>query len=286
MASSSTPDLGTTSENLIPEPIETVLNNYKDVFLDNLPGLPTRRPVDHTIELEPGKTPPFGPLYKMSYPKLDELKKQIQEFLDQGIIRPSHSPYGAPILFVKKKEGTLRMCVDYKALNKITIKNRYPLPRIEELLDRLQGAKYFSKIDLRSGYHQIQVADTDISKTAFRTRYGPFEFLVMPFGLTNAPATFMAIMNSIFHHVLDQFVVVFLDDILVYSHNLDDHVRHLQETLQILRDNQYYAKMSKWHFCKDRVEFLDHVITPDGVHVDPKKVEAVSLWPAPENVFD
>ena len=286
MASSSTPDLGTTIANSIPEPIETILNNYKDVFPDNLPGLPPRRPIDHKIELELRKTPPFGPLYKMSYPKLDELKKQIQEFLDQGIIRPSHSPYGAPILFVKKKEGTLRMCVDYRALNKITIKNCYPLPRIEELLDRLQGAKYFSKIDLRSDYHQIRVADSDIPKSAFRTRYGHFEFLVMPFGLTNAPATFMATMNSIFHHVLDQFVVFFLDNILVYLQNLDNHVRHLQETLQILRDNHFYAKMSKCDLCKDRVEFLGHVITPDGVHVDPKKVEAVSLWPAPKNVSD
>ena len=249
----------------IPEPIQDVLQQYKDVFPEALPGLPPKRPVDHAIELEPGKPPPFGPLYKMSFPKLDELKQQIQEFLDQGIIRPSHSPYGAPILFVKKKDGTMRMCVDYRALNKITVKNRYPLPRIEELLDRLQGAKYFSKIDLRSGYHQIRVAENDINKTAFRTRYGHYEFLVMPFGLTNAPATFMATMNSIFHHALDQFVVVFLDDILVYSKTLDDHAKHLSQTLKILKDNQFYAKLSKCDFCKEKVEFLGHIITPDQV---------------------
>ena len=215
----------------------------------------------------------------MSYPKIDKLKMQIQEFLDQGIIRPSHSSYDAPILLFKMKEGTLRMCVNYRALN--TIKNCYTLPRIEELLDRLQGAKYFSKIDLQSNYHQIRVADSDIPKTAYRTKYGHFEFFVMPFRLTNEPATFMGNMNSIFHHYLDQFVVVFLDDILVYLQNFDDHVRHLQETLQILRDNQFYTKQSKCDFRKDRVEFLGHVITLDGVHVDPKKVEAVSLWPAP-----
>jgi hypothetical protein len=169
-----------------------IVNEFKDVFPDDLPSeLPPRRDVDHRIELEPGQQPPSRPTYRMSQPELDELNRQLTELMSKGHIQESKSPYGAPVLFVKKKDGTMRMCVDYRALNKITIKNKYPLPRIDELLDRLLGARYFSKIDLRSGYHQVRIADEDVHKTAFRTRYGHYEYLVMPFGLTNAPATFI-----------------------------------------------------------------------------------------------
>ena len=184
---------------------QRVMDEYRDVFPDQLPqGLPPSRDVDHRIELVPGSTPPSRPTYRLSERELTELKKQLEELLAAGFIRPSKSPFGAPILFVKKKDGSMRMCVDYRALNNITIKNSYPLPRIDELFDRLQGAKFFSKIDLRSGYHQIRIADEDVPKTAFRTRYGHYEFLVLPFGLTNAPATFMHLMQQTFRRALGQ----------------------------------------------------------------------------------
>jgi hypothetical protein len=207
-----------------------VLSDYSDVFGD-LPGLPPSREVDHKIELVAGATPPSRPTYSLSASETVELKKQLEELEAAGFIQPSKSPFGAPILFVKKKDGTMRMCVDYRALNNVTIKNAYPLPRIDELFDRLQGAQFFSKIDLRSGYHQIRVAPEDVAKTAFRTRYGHYEFLVLPFGLTNAPATFMHLMHQIFRKQLDSFVLVFLDDILIFSKTKEDHERHVAEVL-------------------------------------------------------
>eukprot|EP00253_Pinus_taeda_P011886 PITA_11886 len=164
----------------------------------------------------------------MSIPELTELKMQLQELLDKDYIRPSVSPWGAPVLFVKKKDGTLRMCIDYRQLNKLTIKNKYPLPRIDELFDQVKGATVFSKIDLRSGYHQIRIKDEDIAKTTFRTRYGHYEFVVLPFGLTNAPATFMCLINIIFHPYLDRFVLIFIDDILIYSRTIEEHYEHLR----------------------------------------------------------
>jgi hypothetical protein len=173
--------------------------------------------------------------------ELAELKVQLQELLDKGFIWPSNSPWGAPVLFVKKKDGTLRLCIDYRQLNKVTVKNRYPLPRIDDLFDQLKGARVFSKIDLRSGYHQLRIKEQDIQKTAFRTRYGHYEFLVMPFGLTNAPTMFMDLMNQVFRPYLDQYVVVFIDDILVYSNSHLEHEQHLRVVLQTLRENQLYA---------------------------------------------
>ena len=173
---------------------------------------------------------------------------QLQELMDKGFIRPSFSPWGAPVLFVKKKDGSLRLCIDYRELNKVTIKNKYPLPRIDDLFDQLQGASVFSKIDLRSGYHQLKIKADDIQKTAFRMRYGHYEFLVMPFGLTNAPAAFMDLMNRMFRPYLDRFVIVFIDDILVYSKSSGEHEEHLRIVLSILRDRQLYAKVSKCEF--------------------------------------
>jgi RNase H-like domain found in reverse transcriptase/Reverse transcriptase (RNA-dependent DNA polymerase)/Integrase zinc binding domain/Chromo (CHRromatin Organisation MOdifier) domain/Retroviral aspartyl protease len=258
---------------------------YEVLFSDDF-QLPPRRDVDHKIELEKGAKPPHGTTYRMSYLELDELKKQLMELLEKGFIRPSKSPFGAPVLFVKKKDGSLRLCVDYRALNKLTIKNRYPLPRIEELFDRLHGAKVFSRIDLRSGYHQIRIAEGDVPKTAFRTRYGHFEFLVMPFGLTNAPATFMTAMNNIFRPYLDQFVVVFLDDILVYSKNDEEHLEHLRKVFDILKQHKFYVKDSKCEFFKNRVEFLGHIISEKGLEVDHRKVEAIQNWPVPQTLHD
>ena len=276
----------------VPTPTTTerearVLGEFPDVFPAELPpGLPPKRSVDHKIEVEPDAKPPFRATYKMSYAELDELKKQLSELIEKGYIRPSKSPYGAPILFVKKKDGTMRMCIDYRALNKITTKNRYPLPRIDELMDRLHGASVFSKIDLRSGYHQVRVEDDDIQKTAFRTRYGHYEFLVLPFGLTNAPATFMHLMHDVLRKFLDDFVVVYLDDILIYSASEAEHEDHVRRVLEKLRQHQLYAKKSKCDFFKASVEFLGHVVTGDGISMEAAKIKAIQQWPPLKDVHD
>ena len=222
----------------------------------------------------------------MAPTELKELKAQLQELLDKGFIRPSVSPWGAPVLFVKKKDGTLRMCIDYRQLNKVTVKNKYPLPRIEDIFDQLRGAGMFSKIDLRSGYYQLPVKDTDVAKTAFRTRYGHYEFLVMPFGLTNAPAAFMDLMNRVFQPYLDQFVVIFIDDILVYSKNEQEHAHHLKIVLQTIREHQLYAKLSKCDFWLKEISFLGHIVSAEGIRVDPSKIEAIMQWNAPRNVTE
>ena len=224
--------------------------------------------------------------HRMAPVELQELKVQIQELLDKGFIRPSTSPWGAPVLFAKKKDKTLRLCIDYRQLNRVTIKNRYPLPRINDLFDQLRGARVYSKIDLRTGYHQLRVRDTDIPKTAFRTRYGHYEFTVMPFGLTNAPAAFMDLMHRIFQPYLDQLVVVFVDDILIYSQSEWEHEYHLRIVLQLLRDHQLYAKFSKCEFWLTEVRFLGHMVSASGVSVDPEKVEAVMSWERPKSVFE
>jgi len=187
---------------------------------------------------------------------------------------------------VKKKDGSMRMCIDYRALNKITIKNKYPLPRIDDMLDRVGGSKYFSKIDLRSGYHQIKIAEEDIYKTAFRTRYGHFEFKVMPFGLTNAPATFQSMMNNLFQEYIDKFVSIYIDDILVFSKSKEEHLEHLKIVLDILRDAKLYGKMSKSEFFKTEMEFLGHIVTRDGIKVDPHKVQVVRDWKTSKNIHD
>ncbi|KAL4366658.1 hypothetical protein GQ457_05G024200 [Hibiscus cannabinus] len=220
----------------------------------------------------------------MSPVELKELKKQLQEIQDKGFIRPSLSPWGAPVLFVKKKDGTMRLCIDYRQLNKLTIKNWYPLPRIEDLFDQLKNAIVFSKIDLRSEYYQMRVKEEDVPKTTFRTRYGNYEFLVMPFGLTNAPAAFMDLMNWVFKPYLDKFVVVFIDGILVYSRNKEEHVEHLRIVLQTLRDRQLFAKFSKCEFWLSEVSFLGHVITEEGIKVDPKKIQSILYWRPLKNV--
>ncbi|KAL0403807.1 UNVERIFIED_CONTAM: Transposon Ty3-I Gag-Pol polyprotein [Sesamum radiatum] len=222
----------------------------------------------------------------MALAELRELKKQLQELMDKKLIRPSVSPWGAPVLFVKKKDGSLRLCIDYRELNKLTIKNKYPLPRIDDLFDQLKGAQVFSKIDLRSGYHQLRIKADDIAKSAFRTRYGHYEFVVMPFGLTNAPAAFMDLMNRVFKPYLDRFVVVFIDDILVYSASDKMHEEHLWVVLQTLREKQLYAKFSKCEFWLESVAFLGHVITKEGISIDPRKVEAIVDWPKPTNVTE
>jgi hypothetical protein len=255
------------------------------VFPEELPaGLPPARNVDHAIELEPGAQPPFRAPYRLSHSEMEELKKQLGELLDKGFIQPSVSPYGAPVLFVQKKSGELRMCIDYRMLNKVTIRNKYPLPMPDDLFDQLHGAQVFSKIDLRSGYHQIRINGEDVYKTAFRTRYGHFEFRVLPFGLTNAPATFMRLMNDIMRPLLDKCVVVFLDDILVFSRSQEEHQEHLRQVLGILREHKLYARMSKCEFGKRSVEFLGHIVSAEGIHTEPSKIEKVKDWPTPTSI--
>ncbi|KAA0032356.1 ty3-gypsy retrotransposon protein [Cucumis melo var. makuwa] len=265
---------------------EPVVRDYPDVFPEELPGLPPHREVEFAIELEPGTVPISRAPYRMAPAELKELKVQLQELLDKGFIRPSVSPWGAPILFVKKKDGSMRLCIDYRELNKVTVKNRYPLPRIDDLFDQLQGATVFSKIDLRSGYHQLRIKDGDVPKTAFRSRYGHYEFIVMSFGLTNAPAVFMDLMNRVFREFLDTFVIVFIDDILIYSKTEAEHEEHLRIVLQTLRDNKLYAKFSKCEFWLKQVSFLGHVVSKAGVSVDPAKIEDVTGWTRPSTVSE
>jgi hypothetical protein len=225
-----------------------IVREFPDVFPEELPGLPPEREVEFTIDILPKVSPIAQPPYRMAPKELDELKIQLQELLDKGFIRPSNSPWGAPILFVKKKDGTLRLCIDYRQLNKVTVKNRYLLPWIDDLFDQLKGAKVFLKIDLRSGYYQMRIKGQDVPKTAFRTWYEHFEFLVLPFGLTDDLALFMDLMNRVFQPYLDKFVVVFIDDILVYSKSYEEHEQQLRQTLQTLRNSQLYAKLDKCDF--------------------------------------
>ena len=264
------------------QPVEALLHDFQDVFPKDLPtGIPPTRGVEHNIELTPGTDPPSKAAYRLPVSQMEELSKQLEELTDKGFIRPSTSPYGAPILLVKKKDGTMRLCVDYRALNKFTVKNKYPMPRIDDLLDRLEGAKIYTKIDLRSGYYQIRVSPADVQKTAFNTRFGHFEFTVMPFGLTNAPATFMRLMQDVFRPLLDKCVVVYLDDILVYSKTPEEHIKHLRQVLELLRQHKLFGKLSKCEFACNAVEYLGHIVSDQGITVEPKKINAVKAWPTP-----
>ncbi|GJR98740.1 putative reverse transcriptase domain-containing protein [Tanacetum coccineum] len=258
-----------------------VVKEFPDVFPEDLPGIPPVRQVEFQIDLIPGAAPIARTPYRLAPSKMQELSNQLQELTDQGFIRLSTSPWGAPVLFVKKKDGSFRMCIDYRELNKLTIKNRYPLPRIDDLFDQLQGSSVYSKIDLRSGYHQLRVRKEGIPKTAFRTRYRHYEFQVMPFGLTNAHAVFMDLMNRVCKPYLDKFVIVFIDDILIYSRNKEEHASHLKIILELLRKEKLYAKFSKCDFWIHIVQFLGHLIDNQGLHVDPAKIEAVKNWTSP-----
>ncbi|KAI3762516.1 hypothetical protein L1987_52946 [Smallanthus sonchifolius] len=259
-----------------------VVCNFPEVFPEDLPGLPPDREIEFQIDLLLGDEPVAKAPYRLALSEMKELMSQLEELTEKGFIRPSISPWGAPVLFVKKKDGSMRMCIDYRELNKRTVKNKYPLPRIDDLFDQLQGANWFSKIDLRSGYHQLKVREEDVPKTAFRTRYGHYEFLVMSFGLTNAPAAFMDLMNRVCRPMLDRSVIIFIDDILVYSKSEGDHHCHLREVLEVLKQEKLYAKFSKCAFWLREVQFLGHVINPNGIMVDPAKIETVKEWNVPK----
>jgi transposase InsO family protein len=268
--------------------MQSLVKEFSDVFPDDLPtGLPPKRFIEHKINLVPNSKPSFKNHHRLSPQDLDELRIHLKDLMEHGFIRESHSPYGAPILFAKKPNDTKRrLCIDYRDLNKITIKDKYPLPRVDELIDRLHGAKYFSKLDLRSGYHQVRIRESDIEKTAFNTRYGQYEFLVMPFGLTGAPSTFMSLMNNILHPYLDDFVVAYLDDVLIYSKTLEEHLVHVRKVLETLRTHKLYAKESKCEFLQKEVTFLGYIVGADGLKVDPGKVDAVKVWPVPTNISE
>jgi hypothetical protein len=263
-----------------------VVEEFMDVFPEELLGMPLEKEVEFYIDPLPSTAPIAKRPYRMPPTELAELKLQIVDLQQKGFIHPSSSPWGAPVLFVTKKDGSMRMCIDYRSLNEVTIKNKYPLPRIDYLFDQLQGAKYFSKIDLRSRYHQLTIKEVDIQKTTIVTRYGQYEFTIMPFGLINAPAFFMNLMNKVFMEELDKFVVVFIDDILIYSKSHEDHEHHLRIVLGRLRAHQLYAKLSKCEFWLKKIAFLGHILTAEGIEVDPSKVEAVSKWKQPSNVSE
>ena len=270
-------------------PVETIVplvyHQFLDIFSKEAADqLPPSRSYDHRIPLIDGGSPPHGPIYSLSEVELNALSLYLDENLKKGFIRPSSSPAGAPILFVKKKDGSLRLCVDYRGLNKVTVKNRYPLPLISELLDRLQGATIFTRIDLRGAYNLVRIASGEEWKTAFRTRYGHYEYLVMPFGLTNAPATFQNLMNDVLREYLDQFVIVYLDDILIYSKNETEHVEHVMLVFNKLRSAGLFCKAEKCEFHKPEVEFLGYVMSSEGVKMDPSKVACIRSWPPPTSV--
>ena len=291
------PDLAPTPDSLVMPAVSTrmkaVLTDFWDRFQEKQ-GLPPDRPVSHTIPTEPGAKPPFRPLIRLSPAEMAEVERTVSELLKNGLIEPSISPFGAPVFFVGKKDGSLRMVIDYRALNKITVKNKYPLPLIQQLMDQLQGAKVLSSLDLQSGYHQLRVAPDDIPKTAFRTHLGHFQFKVLSFGLCNAPATFQAAMNAIFRPLMmrigpdgkprRQCVAVYLDDILVFSPDAETHAADMREVLAILRKHDFYCKLKKCEFEKSELKFLGHLVGAAGIRVDPDKVKAVLAWPQPDSL--
>ena len=259
---------------------------YPDVCGDIPPGLPPQRSYDHHIVLEKDSQQINQPAYRASAADNDEIRKQINEMLDKGWIRPSTSSFASPVLLVKKHDGSMRMCVDYCALNKLTVKDRYPLPHTDELTDRLSKAQCLTKLDLRAGYHQVRIADNDIDKTAFITRYGLYEYLVMPFGLCNAPSTFMRMMNDILRPFLDVCVIVFIDDILIYSETEEQHHLDVCRVFDLLRQHKLYVKLSKCEFFKHEVEFLGHIVGNGQIKMCPSKVDAILQWPTPTTVTD
>lgn len=262
---------------------KTVIEQYPTVFQDGLPGLPPDRGFEHVIDTQNSK-PINRQAYRMSPGELDELKKQLRDLLSLGLIRPSSSPYGLPVLFVRKQDGSKRMCVDYRALNKVTVKNSSPLPRIDECLDRLQGASYFTTLDLKSGYHQIPIKESDIPKTAFNTRYGKFEFLVLPFGLSNAPPSFQTWMNSLLGDMIDRFVLVYLDDVCIFSKTEEEHKDHVKQVLEKFKEEKLVVNIKKCHFGKRKLSFLGYDISSDGISPLAEKIKAIKNWPRPSNV--
>jgi hypothetical protein len=262
--------------------LDGLLNSFTDVFAEPT-GLPPQRGRDHAIVLKPGTSPVAVWPYRYPTAHKDEAERQCAAMIEQGIVHCSDSSFLSPVLLVKKADGAWRFCSDYRALNALTIKDVFPIPVVDELLDELHGARLFTKLDLRSGYHQVRMRPEDVHKTAFRTHDNLYEFLVMPFGLCNAPVTFQALMNDVLRSFLRRFVLVFFDDILIYSKTWADHLRHLRVVLSTLWRHRLFIKCSKWAFGVDSVAYLGHVISAAGVAMDPAKVQAIRAWPQPRS---
>ncbi|KAG5727749.1 hypothetical protein E4T56_gene20776 [Termitomyces sp. T112] len=272
-------------EQILSEVVPPEYHEFADMFSEgSAKELPPHRSYDHKIDLEEGTSPPFGKIYNMSEIELWALKKYLNDMLSKGFICLSISAAGAPVLFAKKKDGSLRLCVDYWGLNKVTKKNRYPLPLIRDLVDHLCSAKIYTKIDLHSGYNNVWIAPEHEWKTAFCTRYGLFEYLIMPFRMANSPATFQYFMNDIFHDMNNVFVIVYLDNILIYSNSLAEHLEHIRHVLERLQEYHLHAKPKKCSFHTMEVKYLGVILTPDGVRMDPAKVDTILNWPSPRNI--
>ncbi|MCO5593409.1 hypothetical protein L7F22_047423 [Adiantum nelumboides] len=280
-------DVSSNGSLIVHSDLHSLLNQHAELFINDIPSdlPPERGDDDHRIHLILGSSPPNKPPYRVSQVQQEEIMTQVNELLQKGMVIPSSSPFCSPILLVHKKDGTYKMCVDYHALNKLTVKNQFPIPRIEDLFDKLLGSTYFSRIDLKSGYHQIQIVPEDIHKTAFRTTFGLYEFLVMPFGLTDAPTTFNRMMERIFcvHRVYTR---VFFDDIIVYSKSLEEHKEHLKAMFQALQENKLYINCKKSEFFLEEIHYLGHIISKDGIRMDPQKLEVINAWPEPRNLHE
>jgi hypothetical protein len=267
----------------VPQEVQSILDTFASIFAEP-EGLPPHRAVSHSIPLIEGARPVQIRPYRLAPELKNEVEKQIAEMLHSGVIHPSASNFASPLITVNKKEQTWRPCIDFRHLNALTVKSKYPLPVIDELLDELHGACWFSKLDLRAEYHQIRLTEGDEHKTAFHTHHGHYEFTVMAFGLTGAPATFQAEMNMTLAPVRRKYAVIFFDDILVYSTNYQEHLQHLNFVLQLLQDNQWKVKISKCSFAQPSIHYLGHVISASGVATDEAKIETVKEWPTPVDV--